>query len=382
MLDIPRFYPQPPSLGALLLEPSLADIESPLQGDSSIPKSTRDAWCCSIRRVAKFLGRDPAHLPARLEALRYGVIRLHHAQLGISRKTLQNHVANLKAAVRHVAGQKRLSGRGIALTPAWQSLYDQLTDRRLRLGLCGFMKYGSATSIDPWSVSETSVVAFIAYAAEVQFTVKPNDLHKQVARCWNRAKEAIPGWPQINLSVPDFRPQPASLPWEAFEPSFVQDVERYLSLLGGANLLDEDAPDRPCKPSTIETRRNYLRLAASAAVTQGVPVETLRSLAELVSPSVVRLILEHYLAKKGGKIVTFTIDMAERLYAIAPTYVKASEEGVRMERSQGLTSPSMPSTMFMCVLEASCSERRVGFMTAGRCSIGRKRPNVICARLN
>ena len=93
-------------------------------------------------------------------------------------------------------------------------------------------------------MSETSVAAFIAYATEVQFTVKPNDLHKQVARCWNRARETVPGWPQITLTVPDFRPQPASLPWEAFELSFVEDVERYLSLLGGDNLLDEDAPDR------------------------------------------------------------------------------------------------------------------------------------------
>jgi integrase len=313
----------------MLLEPSLADIEGALQGDPSLSKSKRDALICSIRRLAKFLGRDLSQLPARLGALRYGISRLHHAQLGISRKTLQNHIANLKAAVRHVAGQKRLSGHGIELSPTWQSLYDQLTNRRLSLGLCGFMKYCSATAIDPWSVSEDRVGAFVAYATEVRFTVKPNDLHKQVARCWDRARDTVPGWPQIALTVPDFRAPPVSLPWEAFEPSFVEDVERYLSLLGGENLLDEDAPDQPCKPSTIETRRNYLRLAASAAVTQGVPIETLHSLADLVSPSVMRLILEHYLAKKDGKIVTFTIDMAKRLYAIARVYVKAPEEQLR-----------------------------------------------------
>ena len=211
MLDFSSPFPRRPCAEAMLLEPSLADIEAALQGDSSLPKPKRDALCCSIRRLAKFLGRDLSQLPARLGALRYGISRLHHAQLGISRKTLQNHIANLKAAVRHVAGQKRLSGRGIALTPAWQSLYDQLTDRRLRLGLCGFMKYGSATGIDPWSVSETSVMAFIAYATEVQFTVKPNDLHKQVARCWNRARDTAPGWPQIALTVPDFRLPPSLL---------------------------------------------------------------------------------------------------------------------------------------------------------------------------
>ena len=71
----------------------------------------------------------------------------------------------------------------------------------------------------------------------------------------------------------------------------------------------------------------------SAAVKHGVPAESLRSLADLVSPPVVRLILEHYLAKKGGKIVTFTIDMAERLYAIARTYVKAPEEQLRRARA-------------------------------------------------
>jgi integrase len=261
--------------------------------------------------------------------LRYGIARLHHAQLGISRKTLQNHISNLKAAIRHVAGQKRLSGRGIALSPAWRALNDQLTDRRLRLGLSGFLKYCSATGIDPSSVSDATVAAFIAYAAEVQFTVEPNDLHKQVTRCWNRAKEAVPHWPPVILTVPDFRPKAVSLPWEAFAPSFVEDAERYLSLLGGESLLDEDAPDRPCKPSTIKTRRDYLRLAASVAVRQGVPAEALRCLADLVSPPIVKLILEHYLAKKDGKIVSFTIDMAERLYALSSTYVKAPEEQLR-----------------------------------------------------
>ena len=57
--------------------------------------------------------------------------------------------------------------------------------------------------------------------------------------------------------------------------------------------------------------------------------EALRSLADLISPSTVRLILEHYLAKKDGKIVTFTIDMAERLCAIARLYVKAPETQVQ-----------------------------------------------------
>ena len=233
------------------LEPTLADVLAVIERDASLSKSKREAWCCSIRRSAEFLERDPAQLPARLLALRFGITRLHHAQLGVSRKTLQNHIANLKAAVRHFASSERLSGRGVPLTSAWEVLYEKLAVPRLRLGLSSFLRYCSANGINPPSVSDATVEAFIRYSDEVQFTVKPRNLHKQVTRCWNRAQASVPGWPQIILTVPDFRPKAVSLPWDAFPRSFVEDVERYLALLGGDNILDEDAPDRACKPSTI-----------------------------------------------------------------------------------------------------------------------------------
>lgn len=333
------------------LDPTLADALAAIDQDMSLSKSARDGWCCSLRRIAKLLQRDPCQLPARLGALRYGIARLHHAQSGISRKTLQNHVANLKAAVRHFASVKRLSGRGIPLAPDWQALYDEIAERRLRLGLSAFLRYCSACSINPCSVSDATVEAFIRYAGEVQFTVKPRDLHKQVTRCWNRARERVPGWPQAILTVPDFRPTSTSLPWSAFPPSFIHDVEAHLALLGGHSLLDEDAPDRGCKASTIENRRTCLRLAATAAVKEGMAIEDLRSLANLVSPSTVRLVLEHYIDKKNGDIVSFTIDLADRLYAIARLYVKAPETELRtlerycirlrQHRRSGLTPKNM-----------------------------------------
>jgi hypothetical protein len=334
-----------------LIDATLADVLAAIERDASLPEPKREAWCCSIRRIANFLEREPAQLPARLLALRFGVARLHHVQLGVSRKTLQNHLANLKAAIRQFASVERMSGRGVPLNAAWQALYDKLSVPRLRLGLVGFFRYCSANGVEPSFVSDKAVEAFVRYASEVQFTVKPGDLHKQVVRCWGRARESVPEWPPISLTIPDFRPKPTSTPWDAFPRSFVKDVERYLKLLSGDSLLDEDAPDRPCKPSTITTRRSYLRLAASAAVKRGVPVEALRSLADLVSPATVRLILDHYLAKKDGKVVTFTIDMAERLSAIARVYVKAPETQIqalerfcvklRKKRHVGLTEKNM-----------------------------------------
>src|SRR5680860_644568 len=141
MPDGSHFFPDEASASIMPLEPTLADLLVALKDDSSLSKSKRGAWCCSVRRVAIHLERDPAQLIARLQALRFGISRLHHAQLGVSRKTLQNHIANFKAAISHYAGIKQLSGRGVSMSPAWHELYGQLESKRLRLGLSGFLRY-------------------------------------------------------------------------------------------------------------------------------------------------------------------------------------------------------------------------------------------------
>ncbi len=333
------------------LEPTLSDLLEAIEGDATLTAAKRAAWCCSIRRMTTWLERDPDQLIARLAALRFGIARLHHAQLGITRKTLQNHVANLRAAVRYFKRVERLSGRGVAMTPAWKELYDQLEVKRLRLGLSAFLRYCSATGIAPYEVCDESVTSFIAYKIEYQFTATPKDLHKQIARCWNAAFESVPGWPQTFLTIPDFRNKPKSLPWDAFLPSFVTDVEAYLAKMRGDNLLDEDAPDRPCKQSTINARHTYLQLAASAAVKEGVPVESLRTLADLVDPKVVKIILDDYIGRADGEIKTFTIELAERLRGVARRYVKASEADIAVldrycrklgqHRHKGLTPKNM-----------------------------------------
>jgi hypothetical protein len=174
------------------IEATLADVLVAVERDRSLPEAKREAWCCSIRRIANFLERKPAQLPARLLALRFGIARLHHAQLGVSRKTLQNHLANLKAAIRQFSSVEHLTGRGVPFKPAWQALYDKFSVPRLRLGLVGFFRYCSANGVEPLSVSDATVETFVRYASEVQFTTKPRDLHKQVARCWGRARESVP----------------------------------------------------------------------------------------------------------------------------------------------------------------------------------------------
>ena len=115
------------------------------------------------------------------------------------------------------------------------------------------------------------------------------------------------------MTVPDFRPKATSLSWGAFPRSLLDDVERYPALLGGNNILDEVSRSSQQAEHDHDTTE-LPRLAASAAVNKVVPCWLL---ADPISPSTVRLIFEHHLAEEGRQVVTYKIDMAERLYAIA-----------------------------------------------------------------
>ena len=181
-----------------------------------------------------------------------------------------------------------------------------------------------ARGVAPTSVCDATVEAFISWRLETSFVKKPRDLRKQVARIWNEAAQAHRQWPQQLLTVPDYRPKARSLSWDRFHPDFLSDVEHYLDWLAGRS-LDDDGPIRPCKPRTLETRRKMIQLAASAAVRAGRPVETLRSLADLVAPPTVKAVLEAYLAKSDSGSTVFIADLAGVLSSIARAWCRCPE---------------------------------------------------------
>jgi hypothetical protein len=83
-----------------LLELSLAGAIDRIEAAESLPSDKRRQWVCSLRQIAKGLDRPLALVPARWTALRLPVSRLHHLALGTTPKTLANHKANLRAALK------------------------------------------------------------------------------------------------------------------------------------------------------------------------------------------------------------------------------------------------------------------------------------------
>ena len=107
-----------------LLEPSFTDAIRLIEEAPDLADHQRQHWRCSLRRIADGLDRPPELIPARWTSIRMQVAKLHHARMALTSKTLANHKANVRAALRWLGGEKGLPTRGAPLDERWAKLRD------------------------------------------------------------------------------------------------------------------------------------------------------------------------------------------------------------------------------------------------------------------
>jgi integrase len=300
-----------------LVESSLEDAVGAIIRAPFLPEATRQQWLCSARQIAKALDRPLVLLPARWTALRIPVDRLHHAPLEISAKTLANHKANLKAALRWMHGETGGPVRGAPLISQWAKLRDGIPDRGPRARLYGLMRYCSAKGIQPQHVTTEVVESYLAYRVETTSLAGGVAAHRSIARWWNWGVERVPGWPRNTLREPELPVRQVGPLWEEFPAQLQAEVQTYLKWLAGARKSPSGKRLRPSKTSTIETRRREIEAFARKAVQIGVKIEQLSSLSALFDPNVVDRVIDAYWKENGEEPNTYTIDLVWKLQSIA-----------------------------------------------------------------
>src|SRR5262245_46337489 len=137
-----------------LIEASMADVVVAIEATGDLSASKRRHLACSLRVIAKALGKPPELVPARWTSVRLPLSRLHQAPMGVTAKTLANHKANVRAALSWFAKEKNVPLRGAPLSEAWAKLIQGISNYRTRANLSSLMRYCSASGIDPEEVNE------------------------------------------------------------------------------------------------------------------------------------------------------------------------------------------------------------------------------------
>ena len=296
-----------------LLEPSFLDLITTIEQAKDLPDQTRRHWACSLRQVAKWLDRPAAVVPARWQAVRISVVQLHHARIGVTPKTLANHKANVRAALRWF-GKENDVPRGVRLRPDWARFYDGL-DKRVWERLSSFARYCSAKSIGTSEVNDEIFVAYWGYRAETTGLATHNTAKRFMVRAWNSWAVATDAWALKRLTEPPLKlAEPA---WEAFPEGLRHDIDGYFAGLAKVHRTLRGKRIQPCSPTTIATRRAELVAMARMAVRLGVPLESLNSLGALLHPDVIERVIDAYWQKNGEEPKTSTIDLGKNVLRMA-----------------------------------------------------------------
>ena len=292
-----------------------ADAIAAIEKSKELPASKRTHWCCSLRMIAKAIDRPPESIAARWGAVALKVNLLHHANSGVEWKTLANHKANAKAAMSWFRGEQGLLRRARPLLPEWQPLRRGLKDLSRHGKLSGLIRYCSLKGIVPSAVDETVVDAYMAYRKETTALAVDNKARRAIARAWNASRN-IEGWPQQQLIEPPLKVKEGPR-WEDFPGQLQADIASHLKFLATHRKSPSGKHLRPCKATTLRTRRTDLISFAKKAVRLGTRMEGLSSLSVLLAPDLVERILDKEWAQNGDEPKTTTIDLAKKLVAVA-----------------------------------------------------------------
>jgi hypothetical protein len=334
-----------------LIEPSFEDAIRAIASDEQLPLHKRRHWTCSLRVIAKMLGRPPKLVAARWTAVRGPISRLHHSATGVERKTLTNHKANARAALARFAKAEDVPSRGTPLSPAWGVLSVGINCVRTRRWLSSPLRYWSARGIGPDAVDEDAVDAYMQYRSDA--TALSTDLaaRRSIARAWNKCVGIIDGWPARQLREPACKEASAGPGWERFPSTLRADVDAYLFGLRKVRKSASGRRHRPCKDSTINVRRARLIAFARKAVASGVPIGKLASFRDMLSADVVERLLLEYWPDREKPPRVYVIDLVAMLTSISLTVPDMDEASVEFlndaraelegHRSAGLTDKNL-----------------------------------------
>lgn len=365
LLPDPVAPPARPPSGPLTASAIRAAIAS--WGD--IPASRRRNWASGFNVADGIVRKLEAKTgipggPSRWTCNHLNVIlwKQPAAFCGLSDRRFGEVVSQLRQILIRLGAHADTGTGRNELSPAWQALQDGLPTHERRAGLVRFLRFLTLADVAPTAVAADALERFTRWLHEETLTEDIPALVRRTASTWTWAMRSLPGWPQVELSQPGMRDE-FTTPIEEFPLSFQQDVAHFLDGLRGQRLGKiYDAPgaaftkiehgtvggdgsgtvgrkiggrarrNRAQSPRTIQTRTEQIRAAAAALLQQGVPLETITGLKDLVTPSErPRRILEFHLARLRARIASRGPRKADDT-DLDPTsgYVAALAEVLRM----------------------------------------------------
>lgn len=266
---------------------TLADIRdrcAELHPDWS--KSRQADLRSAIKKFAEAAGRPVAAIHADPKIIRALIAKASPQLAGIKKARWSNIRSVIDACLADLDVLTIRARQRCALSEGWAANIDLAETLKTKAHLSKFARWCSREGIEADAVDEDVFNTFEAELQDFSLTKNPGGAAMEARRAWNDAVSNIPDW--VGVSVPTrCRRKQVTLPWETFPESFREDVDNYAearSTPSEANGYDWTA----LRPRTIQGHKDNLRRFASMLVSDGLAVESITSIAALLTSNNVR----------------------------------------------------------------------------------------------
>jgi site-specific recombinase XerD len=307
---------------------TMADLLERVKADPDLSTTRRRDIISAINRLVTLSGRS-VKIEASFPVLRGALKQIEKTATDLSPKSLSNMKSLVKFALERYGAVTRAPLKK-HLSRDWLALRARLPTEAYIRGLSNFIHWCSREGIAPDAVNDDVTTAYFEHLTEGSFNLKPCAVYRRVCMLWNKASDELPGWPTGPITVPDFR-NGISFPLSNFPASFREDLDAYVCVMSGEDLLAPNTPTKPRSQSTLKIHRHRLQALASALVHAGFPIEKVTSLVVVVEPENARKALTFYHDRLGGKTAGL-FETANTLVVVAQLYVQLPEAHLKTLR--------------------------------------------------
>jgi hypothetical protein len=315
--------------------PSMALILERIDSLTELTATKRRDLKSAIRSFCKLIGKHPADVVANINWLQVRIRRVAPTAHNISKKRLANIKSDVIKALTRTGCSRDRADWLRTPSPAWQALLDRIPDKHDLWKLTQLAQYCSALAVEPTAIADDHVLGLMKTLEEETFTNKPNQVAVNAVKTWNRLRDEIDGWPDIELSRPPRKREPWTIPLDQFPEQFQADVDKWLNRLAHPDPLDADGPLKPLRPDTIKHRRHQIQQMASALVLADNDIEAITSLSVLVQVDTFKVGLRQLMTRFGDKPTEAIHGLAVGITSIAAHHVKVNQDHLKELRAIG-----------------------------------------------
>jgi integrase len=298
---------------------SFAELQKQVLVNDSLSFPRRREMASAINTVSAWFNLPLNMIPASASFLRDKFQHVHPAHVNASKRRIQNVRSLIMAAFRAEGITTKLAPYMTKMTPAWLILWEMLEGSTYhRTELSRLSRYCSNQGINPDDINDDVSAAYLDALETEALVTKPRIRHQSVCRVWNKCAELHreKGWPQIRLTEPRYDDRLYSIDDALVSEGVKAGLEAYLTFLEGGDPFKTHA--KPFKKRSLEAVKGHLWRFLSALHYQGVDLQKVRKLEELVTKDMFKLGMKWFWDRNKGKTSKHIGEIAwtVRCYAI------------------------------------------------------------------